>query len=96
MTLVFFILGLTLFIVATTLNKKKAAFAKIFNRQSFAIEHLVTRWIIAFTLLAVINMLLFVIVLCGITLSKWIAVIDVVVVLLTSMVLSFQLMRQMS
>lgn len=94
MAIVFLILSIALGVIAFIFNKKKAAFAALFNRQSFAIDHLLKRWVMIFATLAIINIILLIVVLCGVHLSKWIAIIDVVVVLLTSMYLSFRLTRQ--
>lgn len=95
MAIIYWILGIILCVIALVFNAKKEPFSKGFKRNQFAILHLLKYVIYSLLILGLLNLGLG-IATFWIALPKWVALCDVFIILVLSMILSFKLAKQMS
>lgn len=91
MTIIYLILGIALLSIAFLMHNKKENIAKAFKRQAVVILSILNQFVIVFSILGVICLICMGLLIMGIILPKWIAIVIVFIILITSMILSFRL-----
>ena len=92
MSIIYFCLSLFLFLAAFFFNKKRLVISSSFKRQQFIVSDLFKHFSILLMIIASINVILFALTFF-ISISKWIGIIDVIIILISSMIFSFKLVR---
>lgn len=94
LTAIYFIFGLILIIIAFSLKKRVTSFANSARNASAVRASFKQMWV-TYTILGCIGIIFGIITLCGLTLSKWVALIYVIAVLILSMIFGLRLVRQL-